>query len=108
MKHGTPDGYNQHIKRREKPCDPCRVAIRAYGKKWRAEHPEKMAKQAAYNRRRQRAMAALARKHPDEMFQIMHALEQAEIREQKRQEAAERQERMAAMNRKIMAERNAG
>lgn len=63
--HGTYTGYQQHIKRGEKPCQPCRDANAATKREWRQANPEKHATEIACNVARNRALERLAAENPD-------------------------------------------
>lgn len=40
---GTTSGYNLHVRRGTPPCGPCREAIRAYQRAWKAQRKVKKA-----------------------------------------------------------------
>lgn len=76
-KRGTITGYDRHVTQNlEKPCPECREAWRAYHREHRKEYlakPEKRAHDRAMRKARERAKAALAKRHPDEYQALLRA-----------------------------------
>jgi hypothetical protein len=68
--HGTYGGAQQHAKRGEDLCDPCRAARNAYMRRYRHHNPGQQTydrnQVAAYNR----AQARLRENHRDEFDQL--------------------------------------
>lgn len=75
---GTIAGYGRHVRRGEKPCEKCRAAMNAYNRERRHRWESNPATKAADRLRRKaraRALAALAKRHPQEFA----ALQRIEI-----------------------------
>lgn len=70
---GTYRGAQAHRKRGEKPCDPCKAAQNAYVKQWRTRNAERAAELHRDQNARDRALRALARRHPGEFDQLYQA-----------------------------------
>lgn len=63
-KCGTYAGYQQHIRLKDKPCTPCRIANREYARKYRAENEAVRRRELEYTTARTRAIARLIALHP--------------------------------------------
>jgi hypothetical protein len=72
IEHGTYRGYQQHRRRGEETCPPCRAANTAYHQEWRTGQPEEAKRNAAVRKAaRLRALESLARKYPDEYVELL-------------------------------------
>lgn len=75
---GTPAAYRRHRRRGEEPCQPCREAVAAYQRTYRATaRQQTMQASTAAGRIRQAEQAALAelgRRYPTELAAIRRQL----------------------------------
>lgn len=76
---GTPAAYTRHTRRGEEPCEPCRAANAEASARRRAadkaagRKPRVREAARVYQRARQRALADLARRYPDEYEALLRA-----------------------------------
>lgn len=70
---GTYEAYQAHRRRGETFDDACRAANSAYKAKWRAASPVGRRNEIDRSKARERAQRALARRHPDEFRELLHA-----------------------------------
>ena len=68
---GTYAGAQQHRKRGEEVCQPCRNAAAAYLRDWRARNPQSRAKERQQNNARSRALWRLADEFPDRFRELV-------------------------------------
>lgn len=68
---GTDAGYQAHRYRDEDACDRCRDAHAIHQLEWMDKNPDQRADATVTNRVRYRAMAELAKNHPDEYRSIL-------------------------------------
>lgn len=78
---GTYAGYSAHYRNGEKPCDPCRLARNDYVASTR-DIRQGMARENARNR----ALAELARRYPDEYRELYDAEYPRALAEQRTKE----------------------
>jgi 5-methylcytosine-specific restriction endonuclease McrA len=72
---GTRTGYNAHYKRKEKPCDACKLAHKNYYIAWRKNNPDKVKKMIEKDRtlhkeRYLQTVYAWAKTHPERIKEI--------------------------------------
>jgi len=67
---GTYAGWNQHVKLRESPCEPCREAQRIYMRSWRERQPTKVAHHREKNAARSAALTRLSREFQGRFAQL--------------------------------------
>jgi hypothetical protein len=75
INHGTPSGYQIHLKRGQKPCPRCAVAHSDYQKELREKNTKGAQNQRLRNAAGQRARRVLAELHRAEYHELyMHEL----------------------------------
>ena len=70
---GTYGAYQAHRRRKEPIDDACRAANTAYKTRWRANNPAGLHNEMDRARARARAQRKLAKRHPDEFRELLHA-----------------------------------
>ena len=68
---GTTAAYQQHIKAKEEPCDPCRAANTTDMGERRAANPAYQENNARTGRVRRAALRRLAERHPEEFNTLL-------------------------------------
>lgn len=71
IRHGTYAGYQQHTRRRIKPCLPCTEAARRYMARWRKQNLKGYAKEKQLHKAHSRALWRLAALHRAEFDQLV-------------------------------------
>ena len=79
---GSMAGYRAHRKADEDACDPCLAANRDYLAEYRRLHPERLGPDKDQVKARQRALARLGRRHPEQYKELLLE-ELARIREER-------------------------